>query len=61
MTDPDYSPQAETATGAISNALQICDTWERRGIALDERVEARSDFAAVARLLRDALGKLEAK
>lgn len=60
---PDYTTRAETAAGDLRNAAQILDAalMHLAGVEDAYVAEARKDLVAVARLLRAALSKLEAK
>jgi hypothetical protein len=51
--------QGETAEGAIRNALMICEGWSRVTFGSAEATKLKRDLAGVARLLRDALRKIQ--
>jgi len=57
----DYSVRAETAGGALRNALQLLHGATPHRVDGVRRVLEGADYDAILRLVRDALAKLESR
>jgi hypothetical protein len=57
----DYSVRAETAGGCLRNALQLLQTATPHRVDGVRRVLEGADYAAILRLVQDALAKIESR